>query len=138
MAITIEIEPELENQIRQAASKAGLAPEVFILESIKERLHQTHHRQSNVKHLPQIEANLLQKINQSLSQIEWLQYRELIARRQAETLTPDEQTELIALSDQIEEANARRIEYVAELARMRNMTLPALMRELGLKPVAYV
>ena len=137
MTIVIEIAPELESQIRQAAATAGLSPDAYIVESVTERLHQTRHRQSSPKRLSKIETSLLQKINQSLSQIEWLRYRELIAKRQAETLTPQEQAALIALSDQIEEANAKRIEYLAELARVRQTTIPALMKELGLKPVAY-
>jgi hypothetical protein len=137
MTIVIEIAPELESQIRQAAANAGIPLAAYVVESVTERLHPTQHRQSGVKHLPKIEANLIQKINQSLSQIEWLRYRELIAKRQAETLTPDEQVQLIALSDQIEEANVKRIEYVAELAQVRKTTIPAVMKELGLRPVAY-
>ena len=38
---------------------------------------------------------------------------------------------------QIEEANAKRIGYVAELAAVRKTTLPVLLKELGLKPVAH-
>ncbi|MBV7331349.1 hypothetical protein KFU94_24550 [Chloroflexi bacterium TSY] len=137
MTITLDIAPELESQIRQAAAKAGLAPDVYLIGEIERLLQGGNRKQSNVKQLPQIEANLLQKINQSFSQIEWMHYRELVAKRQAETLTEDEQVELIALSDQIEEANAKRIEYVAELADIRNMTLPELVQELGLKPFTY-
>lgn len=76
----------------------------------------------------------MHQINQSLSQIEWERYRELVEKRQAETLSIAEQTELISLSNQIEEANSRRVEYVAELARLRNTTLPGLMKELDFKP----
>jgi hypothetical protein len=60
-----------------------------------------------------------------------------VVRRKAETLTPDEQTELIALSDRLEEANARRIGYLAELARVRHTTLEAVMSELGLTPDSH-
>lgn len=52
-------------------------------------------------------------------------------------MTPEEQKELIMLTDQIEEANVQRIKYVAELARLQNTTLPALMRQLGLKPTTH-
>ena len=62
------------------------------------------------------EADLLKQIAQSLSQIEWGRYHELIHKRQAEVLTAAEQEELITLSNQIEEANANRIEDVARLA----------------------
>lgn len=137
MTIVIEVTPELESQIRQAAAQIGLSPDVYIIDSVTERLQQTQHRQSRVKKLSKTEATLLQKINQSLSQISWVRYQELIARRQAETLTPTEQAELIALSDQIEEANVKRLEYVAELARLYKTTIPNIIKELGLKPIAY-
>ena len=137
MTIVIEIAPELESQIRQAAANAGIPLTAYIVESVTERLQPTHHHPSRVQHLPKREARLIQQINQSLSQIEWLRYRELIGKRRAETLTPNEQEELIALSNQIEEANVKRIKYVAELAQVRKTTIPAVMQELGLKPVAY-
>jgi hypothetical protein len=80
---------------------------------------------------------LLSKINLGLSSTEWERYHTLVAQRQAETLTPDEQTELIALSDRLEEANAQRIGYLAELARVRHTTLDAVMSELGLTPDSH-
>lgn len=137
MTIVIDLAPELESQIRQAAAQVGLSPDAYSVESVTNRLQQVRHRQSGAKRLSKVEANLIQQINQSLSQIEWLRYRELIGKRQAETLTPEEQSELIARSDQIEEANVKRMEYVAELAQVRKTTIPLLMKELGLKPVAY-
>lgn len=138
MAIIIELAPELENQIRQAAARSGLSPDAYILESVQERLHITSPLPHRARRLPDAEADLLQKINGSLSQIAWTRYRELLAKRQAETLTPPEQTELIALSDQIEEANVQRLTYLAALAELRKTTMPALMKELGLQPAAYV
>ncbi len=84
----------------------------------------------------QIESQLIAKINQSFIHVDWARYQDLIAKRHTETLAPDEQVALIALSDQIEEANAKRIKYLAELADIRNMTLPVLMNELNLKPVS--
>lgn len=69
--------------------------------------------------------------------MQWQRYEELIGKRQAETLTPKEHAELIVLSDQLEEANVKRIEYIAQLAALRKTTVPLLIKELGLKPVAY-
>lgn len=74
------------------------------------------------------------EINRSLSQIQWERYDQLVVQRRAETLTPEELDELIALSDQIETVNVRRIEYLAELAQMRNTTVSALITELGIRP----
>lgn len=74
------------------------------------------------------------EINRSLSQIQWERYDQLVGKRRAETLTPEELDELIALSDQIEKVNVRRIEYLAELAQMRNTTVSAWITELGIRP----
>ena len=84
--------------------------------------------------LSSVESKLLQQINTSLSAIEWERYRLLQAKRNAETLSAQEQAELIALSDQIENANVRRMQAVAELARVRKTTVPALVETLGLSP----
>jgi len=108
-----------------------------VLDSVLQRLRPAQQQVSSVKRLDKRESDLLQAINQSLSQIEWQRYRVLLGKRQSETLTLEEQSELIALSDRIEEANAQRIAFVAELADLRQTTLPALMDELGLKPAVY-
>ena len=133
MTITIEVNPELERQLKQAAAQVGLSLNDYVLQSITQRLPR---KRIKVRRAPQLsprESELLQAINRSLSQVEWERYHDLVAQRQAETLTPEEQVELIAISDRIEEANAARIEYVAELARLRSTTLPALLKELDLQ-----
>lgn len=137
MTITLEISPELEQQIKQAAAESGISPDAYILESVTKRLPGQQSRQRVTPHLSAQESDLLLKINQSLSQIQWDRYHELIAKRQDEALTRSEQDELIALSDQIEETNAKRIEYVAKLAKLRNTTLPGMMSELGIKPITH-
>ena len=62
----------------------------------------------------------------------------LIAKRCAETLTSQEQATLIEISDQIEQANARRIQYLIELANLRGTSLETLMQKLGIEAPAYV
>jgi hypothetical protein len=133
MTITIEVNPELERQLKHAAAQAGLSLNDYVLQSVTQRLPRKRTKARRAPQLSPRESELMQVINRSLSQVEWERYHELVAQRQAETLTPDEQVELIAISDRIEEANAERIEYVAELARLRNTTLPALMKELDLQ-----
>jgi hypothetical protein len=85
-------------------------------------------------HLSQEEVSLLQKINQGLPEATWQEYQELIAKRRAETLTPAEHARLIALSDSISEAHTERMVHVAELARLRQISLKALMKQLGIQP----
>jgi len=84
--------------------------------------------------LPRREAELFLKINQSVLPVN-LQTRcdELIAKREAETLTPAEYKELIQLTDQVGELNVHRLKYLAELARLRQTSLPSLMMDLGIQ-----
>ena len=82
--------------------------------------------------LPKVEADLLMNINQGLAPKVQEQYDELIAKRRAESLTPKEYDELLSISDQIENMEARRMEYLAELARLRKVSLHDLMESLGI------
>ncbi len=61
-------------------------------------------------------------------------YYELMDKRRAGNLTPEEYRELLRLTDMAEEIQARRIQDLVELARLRGTSLSALMEELGLKP----
>jgi len=89
--------------------------------------------------LSRTEAELLLKINQSALPVN-LQARcdALVAKRQEEILTPGEREELNHLTDQLGELNVQRLEYLAELARLRQTSLPTLMEDLGIQVPAVV
>jgi len=87
---------------------------------------------------PHTEAELLQSINLGFSEEWWQRYHELVSKRRAETLTLNDHQELITLTNQMEKANARRIKNLIELAKLRNTSLDALMRELDISAPAYV
>ncbi len=87
--------------------------------------------------LPQDEAELLLKINQGVPPDIQKRYNELIAKRQTETLTSNEYDELLSLTHEIEGLEARRVEYLAELARLRGTSLTILMGNLGIRPPEY-
>jgi hypothetical protein len=93
--------------------------------------------QRKANSLPQAEAELLQKINQGIPSDTQKNYDELIAQRQAETLTPEEHSELLRLTEQIEKLQAQRLESLAELARLRKTSLTALMENLGIQVPTY-
>lgn len=132
--ITLELTPELEQQLRDEAAQQGLDPNHYIVNALKESLRPVRRAAS----LSKAEADLLQNINLGLPPQRWELYHTLLAKRRAEILTPEEQATLIEISDQIEQANARRIQYLIELASLRNTSLETLMQELGIKPPAYV
>jgi len=88
--------------------------------------------------LPHSESDLLIKINQGVSTDLKLRYDILIAKRQAETLSNDEHSELLQLTKEIEGIEARRVEYLSQLAQLRQTTLSSLMQNLGIRAPQYV
>lgn len=87
--------------------------------------------------MPKAEAELLQKINQGLPKELLDRYNELVAKRQAEILTPDEHKELLSLTDQVEKLEARRVEHLAQLAHLQQTSMTDLMDSLGIQSPAY-
>ncbi len=86
--------------------------------------------------LAEKEAGLLEKINQGLSPVAQQRYDELTAKRRAETLSREEHRELLASIDRIERADADRVQALIGLAQLRQVSVEALMAELGIGPSA--
>jgi hypothetical protein len=83
------------------------------------------------------ESELLLRINQGLSPDTWKHYEELKQKRRAGTLTEMEHQTLIDISNQIEEANARRMESLGQLAILRNVSPEKLMADLQITQQTY-
>ena len=132
MTLTLELAPELVTALHTMAERAGVDPVRYITETLQEHI-QRH--QNDPPRLPREEAALLEQINQGLPEAVWERYRALKLKRDDETLTPEEHAELIALTDEIEGWNVRRLAIVAELAKRRGVRLPEMMAQLGLTPV---
>lgn len=75
------------------------------------------------------ETELLLKINKELPVKTQKRFDELNKKRQAETLTPSEHKELLSLIERIEKSDSVRIGHLAELARIRGISLIDLMKE---------
>jgi hypothetical protein len=80
--------------------------------------------------LSKTETELLLTINQGLTTDLQKRYDELIAKRQDENISPEEFTELVSLTDQLEAQAVKRAEALSELARLRQTSLPALTQSL--------
>jgi hypothetical protein len=93
--------------------------------------------QRKASSLPKAETDLLLKINQGLPAHSQQRFNELVAKRQAETLTAEEHQELLQLTDYLEKSDARRVQYLTELAHLRGISLAALMKDLDIHPPAY-
>ena len=101
-------------------------------EQLARRLLQLQARRK-APHLSAREAELLQEIYRDKRPGFQLRFDELNEKRRAFTLTPDELAELLELNDESEAFTLRRLQALAELAQLQCVTLPALMKQLGLK-----
>lgn len=136
MTLILDMAPEMEAQVREKAAREGLEPERYVLGAVEELLGQQG--QASEPHLNRAESELLQQINEGLPADTWREYRMLIAKRDAETLTEEEYQALIRLTDTVEIAHARRIGHLVELANLRETTLDELMDALGIGKPNYV
>lgn len=88
--------------------------------------------------LSEDETTLLLQINRaSLAPAQQTRFDELVAKRQAETIAAAELQELIQLTDLSEQRDVERLQAIGTLARLRGITIPALMDALGIRPPAY-
>lgn len=125
MTLVIDMAPETERHLRDAAAREGIEPERYVLQTVEERLERAG--SGDVPHLPRAESELFRRINEGLSEETWQEYHDLVAKRRAETLTHEQHRRLIGLSDQIEMDYARRLDRVLQLARLRGTSLEAQM-----------
>jgi hypothetical protein len=125
-----------------ASVKGGLTPQDVIeavermeprqAEKVTRRLLQLQARR-RVTTLPDRESELLSAVFREKRPGFQERFDLLSARRNSFTLTPEEHQELISLVYESEAFTTRRLEALGELAQLRQLTLPALMKQLGLK-----
>lgn len=84
----------------------------------------------------QAEAELLVHINNRLPKDVQRRYDELIAKRDAETLSDAEHEEFLRHIKQVEAFDVARVEALSQLAAHHGVTLSALMRQLGIESPA--
>jgi hypothetical protein len=122
MTITVEVPSELESPLEQAAHLQGSDVRAFLLESVRLRLRRDI--------LSQPEGNLLQLINKALPTSVRAERDALIAERDQRSLSDAEETRLSDLIDEIEVANAERWQAIADLAKIRGLSLREMATEL--------
>ncbi len=106
--------------------------ETFVTQVLKLRA------QRQVKSLSLSESELILKIKQSIPDDIQQQFNELIEKQRSMTLTDAEHARLIQLTDQIEDLDAKRIEYLAVLAQLKQKSLAEVMQDLSIHPPACV
>jgi uncharacterized protein (DUF2461 family) len=123
--ITLELPNDLAQQLEREAAKQGVDPVNYILATLASSL-------PALSEAPPTEADLLQQINLGLSQEAWQTYHGLVAKRRAETLTPEEHQALIQTSTQLEHLNVQRMQALIQLSNLRHQPLLMVMRSLGI------
>jgi hypothetical protein len=100
-------------------------------EDIMSRISVIHGKRARAC-LPATQARLLAQINQGFTDDWWDHYRGLVAKRQGCRLTAAEHRELLRISDQLEKREAKRLQALVKLAKLRKQSLTELMTTLGL------
>lgn len=119
--IKVEVEFSSEDLLKAVGQLSQSDLRKFISQAIAIQAQRT------TSSLMQRESELLLKINQGIPLDIQKDYNDLIAKRDAETLTNHEYKELLNLTQQIEKQQAQRIEHLAELASLKGISLNTLM-----------
>lgn len=123
--------PSIQIDTEQLLQAAAQLPR-FEFEKFLTKLHVLR-RQAEIPHLSQQEAELLRQINQTLPRTTQRRYEALRKKRQNTRLTSAEEREFLTLTKQAEQFDVERLRNLAELARLREVSLPALLQQLGIK-----
>jgi delta 1-pyrroline-5-carboxylate dehydrogenase len=127
--------PTIQIETDELLKAAAQLPQVELEQFVRRLFSLKARERTSV--LSEREAELLDQIYQKLPDDTQQRLNELIKKRQAYTITPDELQELIELTDQAEAFDVARLELISELAHLRNVPLAQLIQQLGLKPVRH-
>jgi hypothetical protein len=78
------------------------------------------------------EASLLEKINKSLPFEQVDRLRKLNQKRIESGISEQENAELLVLLEKTEKLNVSRLKHITALARLRNVSVRELMKQLGI------
>jgi hypothetical protein len=129
MSILIQIKPSIEDRLRETALKKGLKLDQFISQFLENTFSDAPPLRPSVSAR---EAALLQQINLGIAPETWQLYEVLKKKFQNGKITEKELAQFQDITEQVEIANVNRIEVLAELAQIRNVSLRVVMAQLGI------
>src|SRR5260370_22759982 len=132
MTVTVALSSELIAALRALAGRTGRDLSSTIAGVVEEQVQKHAAEDLLPPHVPQAEADLLERIQRGLPEATWQRYDELQELRELEQLTPDQHRELIALTDEIEGWNVRRLQLAKQLADLRGVPWQKVVQELQL------
>ncbi len=129
MSLVLQINPSLENRMRQNALRKGVDLSQFVVNVLESTFPEEKPKPKTVS---KRETVLLQKIELAIPIETWERYHILRTKRQEETINAPESAEYTAINRQIEAGNVKRLTSLIELAKIRKITLDEVMKQLGL------
>ncbi len=130
MTLLVDLPPEIEARVHEAAEAEGIDTAAYVREVM------TASHPFPAAPASMTEKEPVEEINRGFSEAFWDRFRYLVARRQAETMTPAEQKEAISMSDRTENWDAERLQCLLELSQRRGKSVQELMTEMGVRPVS--
>ena len=127
MSLTLTLPDRTETQLREEAQRRGVSAETYAAQLLESFALGRELQEAS-------ESDLYGRLGLGFSEEEWKRYYDLVGLRQKESLSDPEHRELLVLNGRLEQANAKRMGALAELAKRRGVTLDQLMREVGVTP----
>ncbi len=90
-------------------------------------------REIRTRQKPLAENDLIHKLNTIYPPEKRQRFNHLNEKFQQENLTPKEHKELLKLSNEFEILNAKKMEYLGEIAKMRGQSLRKVVKEFEVK-----
>jgi hypothetical protein len=113
----------------QLIEAAGRLPDVELNEFVRQVVQLGAARRT--PSLSTRETELLQKVFAEESYESLERYQELLKKRDSNELSAEELSELLSLSDRMEVVHAERMSAIADLARLRGISLSETLAQLG-------
>ena len=125
----------LDARLAEAYNQAPAPRRKKVLSAIKRAVQELV--EPKAPRLSKKETELFLIINRGLPADQQRRIEELTEKMEFESITDAEHAELLKLTDAMEIAQVKRLKAVAELAKIRNVSLGEMMRQLGLEPGRY-
>ena len=130
MTLLVDLPPEIEARVSEAAEAEGIDAAAYVREAIAAS-HSFPAAPASMT-----EKELVEEINRGFSEAFWERFRYLVRRREAGTMTPAEQQEASRMSDRTEAWDAERLHCLLELSARRGKSVQELMTEMGIRPAS--
>jgi len=128
MSVTIALPPVMEQQLRDDAAVQGVSVEQYVSRLVLAGLSESESKKPE----EMTENELYQKIQLRVQPKEMEEFYLLSEQLRANRISEEAYEKLLILTNRIELAHAERMRYVLALAHKRNISLDAMMLELGL------